>query len=374
MTTLPSILFWNYPPARDPTRSVDPLGFDALREAMADKLVPLLTGATRDADEYLWTLIGLRWARKTTGSLVDTVLFHQGFAPFERALKQYWYKFRKRTSGGINVVKKLCSGTQPDVRRPILVDQRGTGLLGNYIVSLRGMNLVQKDSLRVFDDAADRLLLDIRFAPPRGWESSWGTLQKAFDAIDLRSARQRLGGRLFSSEHDEMNRAARAALARPKARAWAGTGRQQLDKEQARLAKIATGLAMLEATALDAFGELLRGAKVLSGSTKRALCSLASAARDGDPFPSTWAAENRLRSAIHHALASLARGREPAATLLQLHLAVTREVRQTEPWLLHLGETPAGFQRWRPGKGVPDFRFGNLRTLVRQTHWRPSVA
>ena len=52
---MPSSLFWNQPPDRDPTRSVDPLGFDALREAMADKLVPLLTGATRDADEYLWT-------------------------------------------------------------------------------------------------------------------------------------------------------------------------------------------------------------------------------------------------------------------------------------------------------------------------------
>ena len=63
-----SILFWNQPPTREPTRSVDPLGFDALREAMADKLVPLLTGATRDADEYLWTLIGLRWAHETTGS------------------------------------------------------------------------------------------------------------------------------------------------------------------------------------------------------------------------------------------------------------------------------------------------------------------
>jgi hypothetical protein len=50
---------------------------------MADKLMPLLTGATRDADEYLWTLVGLRWAYEATGSSVDATIFNQGFAPFE---------------------------------------------------------------------------------------------------------------------------------------------------------------------------------------------------------------------------------------------------------------------------------------------------
>lgn len=78
-------------------------------------------------------------ARKSTGSSVDAKIFNQGFSPFERGLKQYWYKFRGTTSGGINIVRKLCEGLQPDLRRPILVDQRATGLLGNYIVSLRGM-------------------------------------------------------------------------------------------------------------------------------------------------------------------------------------------------------------------------------------------
>jgi hypothetical protein len=371
---LPSSLFWNQPPDRDPTRSVDPLGFDALREAMADKLVPLLTGATRDADEYLWTLIGLRWAREATGSSIDATLFSKGFAPFERALKQYWYKFRGRTSGGINVVKKVCEEAQPDVARPILVDQRATGLLGNYIVSLRGMRLVQKDSLRVIDAAADRLLLDIRFAPPRSWTSCWSVLNQAFDGIELKAARQRLGGRLFGGESQEMSRAARAALARPKAAVWARTGRLELDSEQARLADATTAVVRLEAAALDAFGELLRGEKVLPASTRRSLRSLAAAARDADPFPLSWPAGSPLRSAIHEALSSLARGRNPAVTLLRLHVAVTREVRQTEPWLLYLGEIPAGFQRWRPGTGVPDFRFGNLRTLVRQTRWRPHAS
>ena len=192
-----STLFWNKPPERDAPRSVDPLGFDALREAMADTLVPLLTDATQDADEYLWTLVGLRWARESTGSSVDATIFNQGFARFERALKQYWYRFERRRSGGITVVEKLCKGSQPELGRPILVDQRATGLLGNYIVSLRGMGLFQTDSLLVIEDAADRLLMDVNFSPPRSWTSSWGNLKKAFSGIDFKASRRRLGVRLF---------------------------------------------------------------------------------------------------------------------------------------------------------------------------------
>jgi hypothetical protein len=339
---------------------------------MADKLVPLLTGATRDADEYLWTLVGLRWAREATGSSVDATIFNKGFAPFERALKQYWYKFRRRVSGGINVVKKLCDDAQPDVQRPILVDQRATGLLGNYIVSLRGMRLVQKDSLCVDEDAADRLLVDIKFAPPRGWIASWDALKGAFSGIELKlkPVRRRLGVRLFAGESPEMTRAARSVLTRPGATSWAQVGRRDLDSEQARLAEATTALVRFETVAIEAFGGLLRGEKTLPQATRRSLRSLAAATRHPDPFPSSWGESNPLRSAICDALFSLARGRDPAAALLGLHITVTREVRQTEPWLAHLGDMPAGFQRWPPSAGVPDFRFGNLRNLVHQTRWR----
>ncbi len=138
---------------------------------MADALVPLLTGATRDADEYLWTLVGLRWARKSTGSSIDATIFNQGFSPFERALKQYWYRFERRISGGINVVKKLCNGLRPELGADSC-RSAGDGLVGNYIVSLRGMGLVQTDSLLVVEDATDRLLMDFNFSPPRSWTSS----------------------------------------------------------------------------------------------------------------------------------------------------------------------------------------------------------
>lgn len=285
---------------------------------MSDKLVPLLTGATRDADEYLWTLVGLRWARETTGSSVDATIFNQGFAPFERALKQYWYKFRRRVSGGVNVVKKLCDEERPDVRRPILVDQRATGLLGNYIVSLRGMGLVQKDSLCVVEDAADRLLEDIKFAPPRSWIASWAALKGAFSGAELKlkPVRRRLGVRLFAGESSEMTRAARSVLTRPGATSWAQLGRRDLDSEQARLADATTALVPFESAAIEAFGGLLRGERALLQSTRRSLRSLATATLHADPFPVSWSESNPLRSAIRDALFSLARGRDAAAELL----------------------------------------------------------
>jgi len=54
MTTLcRSELFWNAPYRFPSTRAVDPLGFDALREAMSNDLVPFLNGAPTHAEHYV---------------------------------------------------------------------------------------------------------------------------------------------------------------------------------------------------------------------------------------------------------------------------------------------------------------------------------
>lgn len=369
-----SIAFWNRPSTREINRSADPLGFDALREAMADGLVPLLTGGTRDADEYLWTLIGLRWARQETGAVVDKVLFNRGFAIFERALKQYWYRFEKRSSSGITVIKLICEQSAPDVQRRILLDQRATGLLGNYIVSLRGMGLVQKDSLRLVDEASELLLGDIAFAPRRGWDSSWASLSQAFKSVSLKLAKKRLGNRLFQGAVHEMNQAARAFRAKPSATNWFKMSRRALGADQARLAAATRPVAFLESKALEAFGLLLRGHEKLPGLMKRQVQSLAVEVRDANPFPPSWDTSSRLRGAMSGALSALAKGQSIERTLLQLHLEVTQEVRHTDPWLRCLGESPAAFQDWKPGAGIPDYRFGNLRRLVRQTNWGPRAS
>jgi hypothetical protein len=369
-----STLFWNRPPKKNTIRPADPLGFDALREAMADALVPLLTGATRDADEYIWTVVGLRWARKETKSSIDATIYNKGFALFERALKQYLCRFCGWKGSGINVVKELCKGPKPNVGRPILLNERSTGLLGSYIVSLRGMGLVQKNSLHVVEDASERLLADMHFSA-RNWTSSWNNLEDAFsnNRIDFTEARQRLGGRLFSGEDQSMRRSASAIRKQPKAVSWVQVAQHLSDKEQFRIAKATKAVIQLEKVALEAFGNVLHGEKTLSVSLQKKLCYLAVAAQKADPFPSSWAKRSPLREAISIALSSLAgdSNSNPAAALLRLHKSVTHDIRKNEPWISDLGDIPAVFEKWKPSGGTPDFRFGNLRKLVVQTKWRP---
>ena len=84
-------LFWNKPHHFESTRAVGPLGFDALREAMANILAPFLTGATRHAGHYVAVVVGLHWAKSWAGRPIDQDIWPL-FAAFERSLKQYWHR------------------------------------------------------------------------------------------------------------------------------------------------------------------------------------------------------------------------------------------------------------------------------------------
>src|SRR5690349_18769754 len=133
------LIVWNIADQHLKERAVDPLGFDALREAMSDVLVPFLTGATRRAEDYLWILVGLEWAERTATTRLDVDIWSR-FERFERALKLFWFKYTShRRFSGLRIIEKICRETRPDVSRAILTDQRGTGLMGNYIVSLRSI-------------------------------------------------------------------------------------------------------------------------------------------------------------------------------------------------------------------------------------------
>jgi hypothetical protein len=368
-----AVLFWNRPLPKSGGRLVDPLGFDALREAMADVLLPWLTGGTRDSDEYLWTLIGLRWAQESTGSLVDAAIFNRGFAPFERALKQYWCKKGRSFSGGVVVIKKICQENEkPDIQRPILQDQRGAGLLGAYITSLRAMELVKPGSLRVNEAEADSLLGDIRFKPKNGWTSSWSALNEAFAKFDLKPARKQLGARLFSGANAAMRCAAESAQCKPQAEDWTEVDMSKLPPQSARVARATKAIATLEKTALQAFRQLLHGNVKLSRKTLGDLQAHAPGA-EMSPLPLAWPSNNPMRRALEEAFHSFASRSDPANTLLKLHLTVTREIRRTEPWISELGERAQEFEEWQPNAQPPDFRFCNLRNLLRQTRWRPNA-
>jgi hypothetical protein len=138
-------IFWNKSDKCE--RPGDPLGFDALREAMSDCVVPHLTGGTNHADDHLWVLVGLRWAHGEKGNKVDADVWEQ-FRKFERALKQYWEKFTKRHDyTGKDEVVEWCKDDRPTVFQPIFKNERAGGLLGSYIASLRVIGLVDKSAL-----------------------------------------------------------------------------------------------------------------------------------------------------------------------------------------------------------------------------------
>lgn len=372
-----SIVFWNKPPEQDRGRSIDPLGFDALREAMADILVPLLTNATRHVDDYIWTLIGLKWACENTGSSIDKTIFNDqkyGFAIFERALKQYWYKKRHKIRGlGIKRIKEICKGAKPDVFRPILVDQRATGLLGSYIVSLRGMGLVENNSLCINDDIANQLLGDATFRTKPGWLSSWDdlieTFNKTYMISDFRAARKRLGVKMFG-ENQAMGKAASSVLKAQGATSWVSVYRRALDEEQSRLAAATKPVIQFEKTALDHFNKILQGQWKHSLSENNTLRLLANSFLRVEPYPISWHADNPLRIAISNAVSSIAKGENPAEKILSLHMTVMRKVRHNDPWISRLGERPAEFQSWHPGSSERDFRFVNLKNIIKNTGWK----
>ena len=121
-------VFWNAPHKQLYERTGDPLGLDALREAMSDCLVPHITGATRHADDYVWILVGLRWAEQRASTAVDADIWEE-FRKFERALKQYWHQFTtRRDYQGTRVVERLCKDARPNVNERILENERATGV------------------------------------------------------------------------------------------------------------------------------------------------------------------------------------------------------------------------------------------------------
>jgi hypothetical protein len=48
-------MFWTRP-STDEATPTDPLGLDSMRDELADKLVPCLTGRTRSHEDFYWCL------------------------------------------------------------------------------------------------------------------------------------------------------------------------------------------------------------------------------------------------------------------------------------------------------------------------------
>jgi len=374
-----SELFWNAPHVFEGVRAVDPLGFDALREAMSNVLVPYLTGATRHAEHYVAVLVGLRWAKIRATNPIDREIWPR-FARFERGLKQYWHRhpsgrLARNRYLGKRRIKEICDGPRPDVDAPILQDQRAIGLLANYIESLRAIGLVRSGQLLIEDSAVSELLGDPRFEWAGTSPGRWDGLERTFKMVDTPTAWPRLGRRLFDSDgladgRVRMYAAARAVVAQPGARAWTPLARSRhlLAPQQA----IAAGTAVtteLEERLREQFAVLLRGAAPARGAlTSTRVRALATALLGRCVIDNAWPAEPALAGVLRRQLESLAAGQGSPQGLLLWHEEVVR-TRGAEPWIRELGERSS--LELPPQRVEPDFRFGNLRTLLAETKWRP---
>jgi len=397
-----SELFWNSPTRVVLERANDPLGFDALREAMADVLVPFLTGATRNVRHFTAAAVGLYWAieyhedsRHPDATTTDKEIW-AFFERYERAVKHYWFRhlgykdfLGKRR---ILVAREEKPVGPIDLAAPILVNQRGIGLLASHLRSLRAIGLVEPDSLQVSKEVFRGQFL----VPPRGRfdpEKSRVTLPQ-LDS-DLRilpklegRGRAPLGRLLFgpfaddaSGASDEqrdrrrMQRDARAVRQGMKsARTWTDLasslrGREHADPEQVRLAEAVETVVRFERAARVGFGQLLGGAKRIARRDCALLERCAAAFRRVSPFPEGWDETTQARTALGTAALRLEEKVAPEQTLIDLHVN-TMKLRNREPWILEAGQdVSAEFSRLSGSARDPDLRLDNLRSLVRETRW-----
>ncbi len=191
--------FWSIPPDFGSNREQDPLGLSSVHEAAADALLPLLSGRTRNAEDYLWVLIGLRWAGSQASTEIE---IWAKFEIFEKALKLHWYdKGRRSGFAGVDAVRDHYQDRRTDLDFKLISNQRSQGLLGAYLRSLRSAGLVKPGSLALTD--AGRSLIDHVVFQWAGKISGYGWLTRTFSRAQegfSRRAKAELGGYLFDPE------------------------------------------------------------------------------------------------------------------------------------------------------------------------------
>jgi len=151
--------FWTKLPKED--MFTDLIGTDAVHEAIAAKLLPLLTGGTPDVEHYLYFLYGIKWARETAslkGFPTDKEV-QDNFLAFENALKLNWVN--EGHNGGFRGVQKSKTIIEGIQNREItweslnlhterlIKNQAAQGLYGAHSQPARRAGLVSKDPLEL---------------------------------------------------------------------------------------------------------------------------------------------------------------------------------------------------------------------------------
>jgi hypothetical protein len=174
-------VFWTCPPEDDETRPTDPLGLDAMREELSDRLVPCLTGRTWSHEEFFWSLVFFRWSQEE--EQIDEARA-QRFLHWERCLKLHWVH-RKRE--GFTGVRRAASqanelGAPTTFFRPLLKNQRAQGMLGAHLRPLRKLGLVSESGLEVINDGLS--LVARAGEPPTLRDADWSGWTRAFERVE----------------------------------------------------------------------------------------------------------------------------------------------------------------------------------------------
>jgi hypothetical protein len=193
-------VFWSRPSDDDDARPTDPLGLDAMREELSDRLVPCLTGRTREHEQFFWSLVFVRWAQEE--EVADEARV-QRFLCWERCLKLYWAHRRRDGFTGVNRARgqATASGAPSLTFRPLLKNQRAQGMLGAHLGPLRKLGLVAETSIALADEGPS-LVAGAGAAPTlksgdwTGWSRAFARAGKAYDATFRRRLRARLAARM----------------------------------------------------------------------------------------------------------------------------------------------------------------------------------
>jgi hypothetical protein len=192
-------LFWTTPERNN--NPPDPLGLDAMREELSNRLVPCLTGRTISVKDAFWTLILLRWSTIPFKNDPDAV---RNFLSWERCLKLTWAKFPKMHDGksfdGIELSRKQSDeedAPQKKPYRPVLHNQRSQGLLGVHLQPFRSLDIVERERIMLTDSAL--VWTEGTNKPPRLSNGDWSQWRVSFEQVcsaNLASFRRKFHERL----------------------------------------------------------------------------------------------------------------------------------------------------------------------------------
>jgi hypothetical protein len=163
---------------------LDPLGLDQMKEELADRLVPFLTGRTDSIEEAFWAMTFLRWATTDNSSEGATVT---RFLQWERCLKLVWAHFLSMAPyqnfpGILRARSQSEEEGAPSSRfRPLLVNQRTQGLLGAYLRPLRKLGLVESNALLLSE--VGRLWTNSVSSWPSISDGRWADWKSAFLSV-----------------------------------------------------------------------------------------------------------------------------------------------------------------------------------------------